>query len=95
MPERRPDHTLVQTYISHGDEWFFVSTIDRDSSAMLGPDRFAETIVWHLPDGRRGANGEQLWMGSAYQGSIREHQRIVDAIRAKGREAFKEKDDDA
>lgn len=91
--DRQPDKTLAQTYISHGEEWFFVSTIDRDSSALAGPERYAETIVWHLPKGRRGVNGEQLWMGSAYQGSIREHQRIVEAIYAKGREAFENKEE--
>lgn len=41
-----PDETLIQSYVWHNDDCFFVSTIDRDSSAVLGPRRFSETLVW-------------------------------------------------
>ena len=40
------DTRLIKSYVWHGEECFYVSTIDRDSSAVLGPRRFAETIVW-------------------------------------------------
>lgn len=34
-------------YSQHASMWFFVSTIERDSSAMVSPPpRFAETIGW-------------------------------------------------
>ena len=37
--------SLVKTYIYRDDGSFFVSTIDRDSSSMLG-GRYAETLVF-------------------------------------------------
>ena len=37
----------LKTYAWHGDKCFFVSTIERDSSAMVHPPpRFNETLVW-------------------------------------------------
>ncbi|HUS40475.1 MAG TPA: hypothetical protein VMX74_13565 [Pirellulales bacterium] len=39
---------LIKSYVWHGNDCFFVSTIERDSSAMVAPPapRYAETIAW-------------------------------------------------
>jgi len=40
---------LVQTYVKHEDQWFFVSTINRESSASESPGfEYAETIAWKI-----------------------------------------------
>lgn len=40
------DKRLIKSYVWYEDKCFFISTINRDSSAMYGPRRFAETIIW-------------------------------------------------
>ena len=46
MEHYPPDNRIIKTYVWHGDKCFFVSTIERESSAMEGPRRYNETIVW-------------------------------------------------
>jgi hypothetical protein len=46
MSDIRPDVTQLQSYVYYQDKCFFVSTIERDSSAAACPMRYAETIVW-------------------------------------------------
>ncbi len=49
MSESQPsDDKVIKTYVWHGSECFFVSTIERDSSAMLAPGRYNETLVWRF-----------------------------------------------
>lgn len=44
-----PENTkLIQSYVWHGDEMFFVSTIERDSSAIEAPMRYLETMAWRI-----------------------------------------------
>ena len=42
------DIRKLKSYVWHGRQCFFVSTIERDSSAMVAPPppRFNETIAW-------------------------------------------------
>ena len=42
------DSCKLKSYVWHGEQCFFVSTIERDSSAMVAPPppRFNETIAW-------------------------------------------------
>lgn len=42
------DDRKLKSYVWHGEQCFFVSTIERDSSAMVGgpPARFHETLAW-------------------------------------------------
>ena len=87
----KPSVTLAKSYIVHNNEWFFVSTIDRDSSSPYG-SRYAETMVWNLEGDIGSSRGDLLWQGEASQGSISEHQRIVEAIYTKGREAFNDEE---
>ena len=43
-----PDKRELKSYVWHKDQCYFISTIERDSSAMVGPPspRFHETIAW-------------------------------------------------
>lgn len=41
------DTRKLKSYVWHGDACFFVSTIERDSSAAISPPpRYFETIAW-------------------------------------------------
>jgi hypothetical protein len=40
-----PDERVIKSYVWHGDDCYFVSTINRDSSSIHG-GRYAETLVW-------------------------------------------------
>lgn len=41
------DKRLLKSYVWHGDRCYFVSTIERDSSAqVVPPSRYNETIAW-------------------------------------------------
>lgn len=82
MIEMRPDARLIKTYVWHGDDCYFVSTIDRDSSSPLG-GRFAETIVWAY-DWEARQRGALLWTDYAAEGSIKTHQAMVEAIHRNG-----------
>lgn len=75
--------STIKTYVWHNGKCFFVSTIDRDSSATLGPRMHAETIVWNF-DWNTNQRGEQIYMDEAAAGSIRTHQRIVEFLHANG-----------
>jgi hypothetical protein len=78
---------LIKTYVKHGEKWFFVSTINRESSAAIIPSPvYAETIVWST--NVVGERQELLWQGEAYKGSIKTHQRVVEALAAKGAEGL-------
>jgi len=84
---------IIKTYIKHGEDWFFVSTINRESSAAMIPSPwYAETIVWST--NVAGERRELLWQGDAYKGSIKTHQRVVEALHAKGAEGLKGLDDE-
>jgi hypothetical protein len=84
---------LIKTYVRHEDKWFFVSTIDRESSAPIIPSPwYAETIVWST--NVAGERQELLWQGDAYKGSIKTHQRAVEALAAKGVDGLRGLDED-
>lgn len=45
--EDRPDNSILKTYVYTDAGCYYVSTIERDSSAMVSPPmRFNETIAW-------------------------------------------------
>lgn len=70
---------IIKTHIWHGEQCFFVSTLERESSAMEGPRRYNETIVWAYNWEKR-ERGELLHMDEDSTGSIRTHQRIVEKL---------------
>ena len=80
-----PDKTLAQTYVWHGEALFFVSTINRDSSAIAaGPHRFSETIVWEC-DPRTRERGALIAQDGALENSIFAHQKIVEHLHRTGK----------
>lgn len=76
------DQKLIKSYVWFGDECFYVSTINRDSSAMTGPRRFAETIVWKWAKNER---EEMVYMDEGAEDSIRTHLDLCLRIHLTGR----------
>jgi len=73
---------IAQTYVQHEGQWFFVSTINRESSAMEAPIEFAETIVWELnADGTKGA---QMAQSEDCKDCIGTHLNLVDLFHTRG-----------
>lgn len=73
----RDDTKLIQTHCFTDHGAFFVSTINRDSSAMEAYGRrYAETIVWQWDEEKR-ERGSIVGMGESGEFSIRRHQDIV------------------
>jgi hypothetical protein len=77
------DKCLIRSYVWHEGQCFYVSTIDRDSSAMLGPRRFAETIVWKF-DFDANVRGEQMSMHSGLEGSVFTHLKVCGCLHETG-----------
>lgn len=65
----------IKSYVWAGDKCFLVSTIERDSSAMEGPRRYNETIVWGY-DWEKAEMGKMLYQESDTRRSITTHQNI-------------------
>lgn len=78
------DTRIIKTYVWHEEQCFFVSTIERDSSAMLGPRRYNETLVWCY-DWEARKQGALLYQESAPRGSIVKHQTMVEELFATGK----------
>lgn len=74
--------TLAVSYVWHGDKAFCVSTIDRDSSSMLG-GRFSETLTWEWDDKKR-KRGAWVGQHAGGEGSLHTHKAVVDRIFATG-----------
>lgn len=85
------DHRIIKTYVWHEGICFFVSTIERDSSAMEGPRRYNETFVWRYDWDKR-ERGNQCFQAEDRPGSIVAHQRTVEAIHDVGEKAFEYRD---
>ena len=75
--------TLAQTYVRHGDQWWFVSTINRKSSALAYPGRYAETLVWEI-DPKTNERGHIVLQDEAAENSIRIHQKIIEQLYNEG-----------
>lgn len=78
-----PNQRVIKSYVFHGDKCFFVSTIERDSSAMLGPRRFNETMVWHY-DWSTAERGSLFHQDEAPCGSIRTHNYVCEQLHEDG-----------
>jgi hypothetical protein len=82
------DYTRVmKSYVWHEGQCYFVSTINRESSALLAPDLvYAETMVWkvNFDSGIREAIVHQA---EGPRGSIAEHIAICQRLRATGNAA--------
>jgi hypothetical protein len=73
---------LAATTVCHGEDFYSVSTIDRDSSSMEG-GRYAETLVWRLDEYKNRVGGH-IAQDEASEGSLRGHFAMVERIRAGG-----------
>lgn len=81
------DKRLLKTFVWHEGHCFFVSTIERDSSAAISPPpRYAETRVSQY-DWDTATNGEMLYLGSGELGHNpwRQHMEFVEALWRHGR----------
>ena len=74
---------IIQSYVWHNGKRYFVSTIERDSSAIEYPHRYNETIVWEWDD-LESARGEILLMDEDIRGSIKKHMDICNNIHNNG-----------
>lgn len=83
-------HFLAANVVQDPDDenkWYYVSTINRDSSAQYYPHRYAETIVfeWDVENQKKGKilKGDECSDGSTWK-----HDLIVAALRLKGVKAL-------
>lgn len=78
MDEDFVNETLLQTHVWHNGDRFFVSTINRHCSSMIG-GIYAETIVfdWNVKESKR---GKPIWQGEAGRDSIYTHQKTVENL---------------
>lgn len=78
-----PDNRVIKSFVFHDGKCFFVSTIERESSAAVAPGRYNETIVWEY-DWATATRGELIHSGEAAKGSLREHFSICAHIHSTG-----------
>jgi len=77
-----PDESVLWTCVKR--KWV-VSTVERDSSAILGPRRFLETIVWRWNEASQD-RGEMIAMGSG----LAYHQAACNALLGGGEDELKD-----
>ena len=65
------DIRIIKSYVWHEDKCFFISTIDRNYSAMDG-GRYAETMAWDF-DWGTDKRGDIIAQGGDIEGFIRTH----------------------
>lgn len=71
---------LAQTYVWHNNEAFFVSTINRQSSASLAYGHiYAETLVWEW-DSETRKRGKIIGQDECAEDSILAHQSMVKSL---------------
>ena len=74
---------LIQTYVRHNDQWFFVSTINRESSIPMDPAPwFAETLVWKID--KNNHREKLIAQGGDIEGFIDTHLSYVKQLRLHG-----------
>lgn len=85
---------LMKSYVWYKDRVFFVSTINRESSAMYNPAIYAETMVWEC-DPKDLKRDAILHQDEAPRGSIHSHIEVCIRIATTGNpERPKEPTDD-
>ena len=75
---------VMQSYVWHEGKCFFVSTIDRESSAeMAYGGRYAETMAWECnPETRE--RGALVVQDEDAEGEIRTHVAVCQKLRVTG-----------
>lgn len=77
------DERVIKSYVWHEGKCFFVSTIERDSSAMLGPERYYETMVWEF-DWKKNERGAWIAQEGCSRGFLREHFSMCERLHETG-----------
>lgn len=85
------NNRVMQSYVWHDNKCFFVSTIDRECSSMLGPSTYAETIVWEY-DYEKRERGNLVHQDGDSAGSISEHLVICKRIHETANPAQEDED---
>ncbi len=82
------DVRIIKSYVWHGDDCFFISSIERDSSAICEPPpiRFYETIIWKW-DWTKKERGELVWSNGGIH-TLEQHFLMATALRAGGVEGL-------
>lgn len=84
MSDSLPNERVMKSYVWHGEKCFFVSTIERDSSAAILPSpRYNETMVWEY-DWDKAERGKWIAQEAAPRGTIGLHMQICSLLHAKG-----------
>lgn len=77
---------LAKSFISTNDKHYFISTINRESSAALAYGHiYAETIAWEW-NPETETRGKIVWQDEACKDSLVAHNRAVDLIESGGLE---------
>jgi hypothetical protein len=80
----KPNLEVMKSYVWHEGRCFFVSTIERDSSAaIIPPPRYNETIVWEYDWDKR-EMGAMIHQEEDTTGSIYLHVRICQRLHDTG-----------
>ena len=79
------DEKVIQSYVWHNGRQFFVSTINRDSSAMMEPPahRYSETLVWEID--WKGNRGDIVAHTAGVAWSITKHQLVCLCLHKDGK----------
>lgn len=75
---------VANTYVSHGERTWNVSTINRESSAIGGPIIYAETMVWEWCPKTMQRIGGIVHQSEDCRGCISVHMGIVLRIHESG-----------
>lgn len=72
---------VIRSYIhAHGRVWF-VSTIERDSSAIYNPSRYHETCVWVMEGDAR---GDMIGTFGSDRGNLLMHFKVCENLYKNG-----------
>ena len=74
---------LCQSYVSHNGQEYFISTINRESSAMYG-GVYAETLVWEW-DRETRKRGKIVGQAEGPKDSIYAHIQMIEKIYSTGK----------
>jgi len=74
---------IIKSYVWYGEKCFFVSTIERDSSCVVAPSRYNETIVWEY-NWATNERGNIVHQDDGPKGSIKTHLRVCEAFHKYG-----------
>lgn len=70
------ENKIIQSYVWHKGKCFFVSTINRESSAALAYGRiYAETMAWGYDYEKREC-GNLIWQDEDVENGIETHNKV-------------------